>query len=170
MEWLFDICCKIMSSLGDFFGLSYKEICVIGNIHIQGGIWLLSALLPIIALIWMLWKQTSFGKFLYLLFAIGYGLGCSILLMMFVERYSFPITEGFDICVKDLRHIAKSYSTTYQAVNIYIFVIGWLLSVGWNIMIAKLILNNRIKWSFGAMIASTLSILVFTFAIVDFLF
>lgn len=168
MEWLFDICCRIMSGLGNLLGLSYEEICVIGNIHIQGGIWLLSALIPIIAL--MLHKHTSLTKNPYLIFAIGYGFIHSILFIMFCERYSFPITEGFDICVKDLRHIAKSYSTTYQAVNIYIFVIGWLLSVGWNIMIAKLILNNRIKWSFGAMIASTLSILVFTFAIVDFLF
>lgn len=170
MEWLFDICCKIMSSLGDFVGLSYKEICVIGNIHIQGGIWLLSALLPIIAMIWTLWKQTSFGKLLYLIFAIGYGLGCSILLMMFVERYSFPITEGFDICVNDLRFIAKAYNTTYQAINILIFVIAWLLSVGWNIMTTKLILKNRITLSFLTMIASSLLLLSFIFIVVSFFF
>ena len=89
---------------------------------------------------------------------------------MFCGRYSYPITEGFDVCVKDLRHIAKYYSTTYQAVNIYIFVIGWLLSVGWNILITKLILKDKIEWSFGAMLASSLVMLVITFIIVDFLF
>lgn len=170
MEWLFDICCRIMSSLGDFFGLSYKEICVIGNIHIQGGIWILSALLPITALIWMLWKQRSFGRFLYLIFAVGYGLGSSILLMMFVERYSFPIIEGFDICVNDLRFIAKVYNTTYQAINIFIFVIAWLLSLGWNIMTTKLILKNKITLSFLAMIASFLLLLFFIFTVVSLFF
>ena len=168
MEWLFDICCKIMSGLGDFLGLSYKEVCVIGNIHIQGGIWLLLAWIPTIVL--MRHKQTSLIKKLYLILALGYGLIHTMLFFMFCERYSFPITEGFDICVMDLRQIAKSNHTTYQAVNIYIFVIGWLLSVGWNIMITKLTLKNRILWSFITMIISTLSLLIFMFTIVDFLF
>ena len=159
-----------MSSLGDLLELSYKEICVIGNIHIQGGIWLLSALLPIISLMWMLWKKFSVGKILYLIFAIGYGLGCSILLMMFVERYSFPIIDGFDICVNDLRFIAKAYNTTYQAINIFIFVFAWLLSVGWNIMTTKLILKNRITLSFLTMIASYLLLLSFIFTVVSFFF
>ena len=168
MEWLFDTCCKIMSGLESLLGLSYKETCVIGNIHIQGGIWLLSAMIPVIVLIQH--KQTSLIKKPYLILAIGYGFIHSILFIMFCGRYSFPIMEGFDVCVKDLQHIAKNYSTTYQAVNIYIFVVGWLLSVGWNIMITKLILKDRIKWSFGAMLASSLAMLFITFTIFDFLF
>ena len=168
MEWLFDICCKIRSGLGSLLGLSYKEICVIGNIHIQGGIWLLSAMIPFIVL--MQHKQTSLIKKPYLILAIGYGFIHSILFIMFCGRYSFPIIEGFDVCVKDLQHIAKNYSTTYQAVNIYIFIVGWLLSVGWNIMITKLILKDKIKSSFIAMLASSLAMLFITFTIFDFLF
>ena len=168
MEWLFDICCKILSGLGSLLGLSYKEICVIGNIHIQGGIWLLSAMIPIIVL--MLRKQTSLIKKSYLMLAIGYGFIHSILFIMFCGRYSFPIIEGFDVCVKDLQHIAENYSTTYQAVNIYIFVVGWLLSVGWNIMITKLLLKDKIKSSFGTMLVSSLAMLFITFTLFDFLF
>lgn len=156
-----------MSGLGSLLGLSYKEICVIGNIHIQGGIWLLSAMIPVIVLIQH--KQTSLIKKPYLILAIGYGFIHSILFIMFCGRYSFPIMEGFDVCVKDLQHIAKNYSTTYQAVNIYIFVVGWLLSVGWNIMIAQ-ILKDKIKSSFVAMLASSLVMLFITFTIFDFLF
>ena len=168
MECLFDICCKIMSGLGSLLGLSYKEICVIGNIHIQGGIWLLSAMIPFIVL--MQHKQTSMIRKTYLILAIGYGFIHSILFIMFCGRYSFPIMEGFDVCVKDLQHIAKNYSTTYQALNIYIFVVGWLLSVGWNIMIAQLILKDKIKSSFVAMLASSLAMLFITFTIFNFLF
>jgi hypothetical protein len=141
---------------------------VIGNIHIQGGIWLLSAMIPFTVL--MQHKQTSLIMKPYLILAIGYGFIHSILFIMLCGRYSFPIIEGFDVCVKDLQHIAKNYSTTYQAINIYIFIVGWLLSVGWNIMITKLILKDRIKWSLGAMLASSLAMLFITFTIFDFLF
>ena len=125
-------------------------------------------MIPVIVLIQH--KQTYFIKKPYLILAIGYGFIHSILFIMFCGRYSFPIMEGFDVCVKDLQHIAKNYSTTYQAVNIYIFVVGWLLSVGWNIMIAKLILKDKIKSSFVAMLASSLVMLFITFTIFDFLF
>ena len=158
MEWLFDICCRIMSTLGNMIGLTYKEVCVIFNIHIQGGIWLLSALIPVIALTWKLRKQVSVCKILYLIFAVCYGLCCSVLLSMFIVRY-FPIAEGFDICVKDLRSIAKAYNTTYEAVNIFIFIIAWILSIGWNIMIAKLIQKNKITLSVLAMAASAITLL-----------
>ena len=160
MEWLFDICCRTMSSLGQFLGLSYKEVCVIFNVHVQGGIWVLSALTPVIALTWKLRKQISVCKILYLIFAMIYGVCCSYLLLTFITRY-FPITEGFDICVKDLRFIAKAYNTTYEAVNIFIFIIAWILSVGWNIMIAKLIQKDKITLSFLAMVASSITLLSF---------
>lgn len=44
MEWLFDTCCKVMSLLGSLLGLSYKEICVIFNIYVQGGMWFIDYL------------------------------------------------------------------------------------------------------------------------------
>ena len=138
MEWLFDLCCKIMSAIGEFLGFSYKEICVIGNIYVQGGLLLLSAWLPAIALIFH--KQTSHRKKLYL--AVGYGVICSILFILICVRYSFPITEGFDVCVNDLRWLARTLGTTYQVVNIYIFVIGWLISVGLNSLVISKIISK----------------------------
>ena len=95
MEWLFDLCCKIMSEIGESLGFSYKEICVIGNIYVQGGLWLLSAWLPVVTLIFH--KQPSYRKKLYL--AVGYGVICSILFILICVGYSFPLTEGFDVCV-----------------------------------------------------------------------
>ena len=120
----------------------------------------LSALTPIIALTWKLHKQVSVCKILYLIFAMIYGVCCSYLLLTLITRY-FPITEGFDICVKNLRFIAKAYNTTYEAVNIFIFIIAWILSIGWNIMIAKLIQKDKITLSFLAMVASSITLLSF---------
>ena len=89
MEYLFDLCCKIMSAIGEFLGFSYKGICVIGNIYVQGGLWLLSAWLPVVALIFH--KQLSYRNKIYL--AVGYGIICSILFILICVRYSFPYNQ-----------------------------------------------------------------------------
>ena len=102
----------------------------------------------------------AFVFVLYLIFAVCYGLCCSALLSIFIVRY-LPISEGFDVCVQDLRFLAKAYNTTYQVVNIFIFIIAWILSVGWNIMIGKLIQKDKITLSFLAMLASALTLLAF---------
>ena len=167
IEWLFDICCKVMSLLGNLMGLSYKEVCVIFNIYVQGGMWFITALAPIVALIWKLSKKGSVGKVLYLFFAILYALFCSYLLFVWVDIYTFPLNEGFDICLGYLECLAKVFSSTYEAVNIYVFVIGWIISVGWNLLITKLILNGKTALSFVAMVLSQISILTIIITIVD---
>lgn len=156
-----------MSLLGDLFGVSYKEICVIGNIYIQGGIWLLSALIPVVALIWMIWKRSSVGKILYWIYSMGYGLSCYMFLMIFFNKYSSPLEKAFDTCVKDLQNMAESFNTTYQAINIYIFVITWIVSIAWNLMIAKLILKDKIAWSFLAMVVASIPISLFFYTLFE---
>lgn len=170
MEWLFDICCKIMSSFGNLIGLSYKEVCVIFNVYVQGAVWLASALLPFIVLVWKLRKGAAVGKIPYLFFTTCYGVFCSFILIFCINRYSLPLNEGFDMCVNDLYFLAKVYSTTYEVVNIYIFVIGWIISIGWNILIAKLILNGKNAISLAAMLVSLISFIAIIITIVDFAF
>ena len=128
MEWMFDICCQIMSSLGHFFGLSYKEICVIGNIYIQGGIWVLSTIVLLIATI----KKKRKGVFS----AGTYTVFCIFIMSYFCIRYAPPLAEAFDKCVADLRTIADLFHTTYEVVNIVIFVILWLVFVIMNLVIS----------------------------------
>lgn len=115
-------------------------------------------------------QKGSVGKVLYLFFAISYGLFCSFILKIWVDRYTFPLNEGFDICVGDLECLAKVFSTTYEAVNIYVFVIGWIISVAWNLLITKLILNGKTALSFVAMVVSLISFLTIIITIVDWVF
>lgn len=169
MEWLFDICCKIMSSLGDMVGLTYKEICVIGNIYIQGGILVLSSFAPFIALIRMMRKKASIGKGLYLLPSIIYGMACCFLFLLVCIRYIFPLTEAFDKCVFDLNILSNFLNLSYEAVNILIFIILWGIAIAWNLFITKLILKDKIIGSFVAMIIAIgfiilIAILMFWYA------
>lgn len=169
MEWLFDICCKIMSSLGDLFGLSYKEICVIGNIYIQGGILVLSSFAPFIALIKMMIKKASIGKGLYLLPSIIYGMACCFLFLLVCIRYRFPLTEAFDKCVFDLNVVTNFIHVSYETINVLIFIVLWGIAVGWNFIITKLILKDKTLGSFVTMIIAIgfiiiMAILMFWYA------
>ena len=47
MEVLFDYCCQIMYALGNLLGLSYQEVCVIGNIYVQGALLVAAAAVPV---------------------------------------------------------------------------------------------------------------------------
>lgn len=169
MEWLYDICCKTLSWLGDFLGLSYKEISVIFNVYIQGGLWALSAITPFFALIKMLRTNSSIGKGLYLLPSIIYGMACSFLFLFVCVRYRFPLTEAFDKCVFDLNVVTNFIHVSYETINVLIFIVLWGIAVGWNLIIAKLILKDKIIGSFVAMIIAIgfivlMAILMFWYA------
>ena len=163
IDWLFDICCKIMSSLGHLLGLSYKEICVIGNIYIQGGILVLSSFAPFFALIKKMRTKASIGKGLYLLPSIIYGISCCFLFLLVCLRYIFPLTEAFDKCVFDLNILANILNISYEAVNILIFIVLWGIAIAWNLIIAKLILKDKIIGSFVTMIIAIVFIVLIGF-------
>ena len=163
IDWLFDICCKIMSSLGHLLGLSYKEICVIGNIYIQGGILVLSSFAPFFALIKKMRTKASTGKGLYLLPSIIYGISCCFLFLLVCLRYIFPLTETFDKCVFDLNILANFLNISYEAVNILIFIVLWGIAIAWNLIIAKLILKDKIIGSFVTMIIAIVFIVLIGF-------
>lgn len=144
MDWLFDMCSKFLSSLGGLLGFSYKEISVIFNIYIQGGILVLSSIAPFFALIKMVRTKAFIGKGLHLLSSLIYGITCCALFFLVCVRYKFPLTEAFDRCVLDLNILSNFLHVSYKAVNILIFIILWGIAIAWNLIVTKLILNENI--------------------------
>ena len=126
---LFQICCGIMYVVGCIFGLGYKEICVIGNVYIQGAIWALSAFLPFIAVALSLRQGVSLKQVALAILSFGYGSICSLIFLGFVWRYQPPLIPAFDLCVENLRAVARQFGTTYEVVNIIFFVVFWALSL-----------------------------------------
>ena len=108
MEVLFDYCCQIMYALGNLLGLSYREVCVIGNIYVQGALLVAAAAVPV----WFAFKQKSH----YALRAATCVnvLCCSALVLYFCFRYAPPLAASFDRCVEDLKSLAEAWHTTYE--------------------------------------------------------
>ena len=154
MEVLFDYCCQIMYALGNLLGLSYQEVCVIGNIYVQGALLVAASAVPV----WFAFKQKSH----YALKAVACVnvLCCSALVLYFCFRYAPPLAASFDRCVEDLKSLAEVWHTTYVVVNIVIFVLWWLASIFSNLLATIYIYEGKSRVSV-AMLLLHVSFIIF---------
>ncbi len=71
--------------------------------------------------------------------ALFYALMYLVGFVLMLRHYRLPFNRAFDRCVSDLQHIASIWHCSYYAVNIIIFVILFLLLIGFNILLAWLV-------------------------------
>lgn len=126
---LFMVCCGVMRLLGYILGLTYREVCVIGNIYLQGAIWAASSLLPLIVAIVAVVKKREIGRVITLFVSMLYSAVYWIILILLCRRYAPPLAPAFDRCVDDLFFTADLLGTTYEVVNIIFFVAFFGLSI-----------------------------------------
>lgn len=142
-ECFFGVCCTFLYLTGKSIGLTYKEICVIGNIYIESAICLLSGL-------WVTWaaiKRFLFNKAIIncvlMVFGIIYGMAYIIGELWICQHYAMPLDDAFDLCFHELCHLATDYNTTYNNVNYVIFILLFLIVTIGNILIVRLLDNRR---------------------------
>lgn len=136
-QGFFAACCGVMGAVGVAWGLTYKEICVIGNIYLEAGVCVLSAL-------WLTWSTIKVYRrnrtILHsLLMSAGllYGMINLFVFLLICSHYAMPMEKAFDLCYHELLILASDWHTTYNNVNYLIFIILFLvLSLG-NILAAK---------------------------------
>ena len=127
MNDLFDACCRLMEHVGKMLGCSYKEICVIGNLYLQGGVlWLLGLACAVDGFRLLRRADARFEKWIAVCGILD-GAVSSILFALLIRRYYGGGAAAFDRCVADLFWLARKSRTTYEVVNIWIFIIGFLL-------------------------------------------
>lgn len=125
----FASCCASMGIVGVAWGLTYKEIFVLVNIYLQGGICLLSAL-------WLTWnafraylsRKTIFDA---MLMAIGITVGGFYFaaFLWLCNHYAMPITDAYNLCYHEMKQLAREFHTTYNIVNYFIFILLFLTVV-----------------------------------------
>ncbi len=137
----FAICVLFLIALGKLCGLTYKQISVVFNLWIQGAVLVLSALAPSAAAVWqiahggsLLWVAALIPLLAYAALAV-YGF------VKMLKHYHLPFDHAFDLCVMDLQVLAHRWHSTYQMVNIIIFVVFYLLLIGLNLALANYILQ-----------------------------
>jgi len=137
----FILCAGFLLFLGKSLGLSYKHISVIFNLYLQGVILLLSGILPMVCSIY----ELSHAYIYSWLIMIGCTSYASIYVVAFVgllKHYHLPMDYAFDLCVKDLQAVSKSWGISYHAVNLIIFIWWWIALVGMNVLVSYSMLRK----------------------------
>jgi len=133
INWLFKICVNFLNWLGSVTGFSYVEISVIFNLWIQAGILVVSALVPFMLSLSQYFRNS--GNFTTTVLT-GTLLGMySAIFVWVICHYSTNMKYAFELCVNDLLHLARLCHTSYNMVNIIIFVVGWILAFAVNVFI-----------------------------------
>ena len=137
----FGLCVLFLLLLGKLFGLTYKQISVVFNLWVQGVVLALSGLAPLGVAIYKMKESFSIGwLFLTILFGC-YGIVYVYAFIKMLHHYRLPFNTAFDLCVDDLQSLARKWHTTYQMVNLLIFVLFYLLLMGLNIFICYYLIS-----------------------------
>ena len=138
----FGLCVLFLRLLGMLFGLTYKEISVVFNLWVQGAILALSGLAPFGATIYKGMESFSMGWLVLAIVLALYGLVYVYGFIRMLQYYHLPFDDAFGLCVKDLQWLAMKWHSTYQMVNIIIFVLLFLALLGLNILICYYLLSH----------------------------
>ena len=137
----FGVCVLFLLLLGKLFGLTYKQISVVFNLWLQGDVLALSGLAPAGVTIYKIWESFSVNRLLLTIILTLYGIVHVYGFIRMLQHYQLPFDDAFDLCVEDLVWLAKKWHTTYQMVNIIIFVILYLILLGLNLYLGIVLLH-----------------------------
>lgn len=141
---LFGGCCGIMAATGWILGLSYIEFCVIGNIWVPGiALILAGGYLSIVSSKALVSRNTSAWKKVVAVFSFVAGAAEIFATLLILKHYIGTMNYAFYQCVEDLRYLASIAGTTYEAVNIYIYVFLFVGIVSFDIITGKWINSNK---------------------------
>ena len=138
----FGLCVLFLLLLGKILGLTYKQISVVFNLWLQGVILALSGLAPFGVAIYKLIESFSVSWMIITIILACYGLVYLYAFLKMLQHYHLPFDDAFDLCVRDLKWYAKKWHTTYYIVNLLIFVLFYLILLGFNAYICNYLISR----------------------------
>ena len=131
----FGLCVLFLLLLGKLFGLTYKQISVVFNLWVQGAVLMLSGMAPFGIAIYKMLESFSIGWLLLTIILALYGAAYLYAFMKMLHHYHLPFDAAFDLCVDDLKRIAVRWHTTYEMVNLLIFILFYLVLLCLNVLL-----------------------------------
>ena len=137
----FGLCVLFLLLLGKLLGLTYKQISVVFNLWVQGAVLALSGLAPFGIVVYKMTESFSTGWLVLSFILALYGTAYVFAFIIMVQHSRLPFDDAFNRCVWDLQKVAQKWHTTYQMVNLIIFVVLFLLLLSLNIAGGYLLLR-----------------------------
>ena len=145
-QCFFGSCCASMGIAGFAWGLTYKEICVIGNLYMQSGIFLFT----VAYLIWVTYKRYRVKKTIpnmcVLIAGLIYLVATFVGFCWVLYHYPLPLESSYDKCYHELVNLTHTYGISYNDVNYLIFIVFYLVLVMTNLLLAGLLQPKEIKY------------------------
>ena len=138
----FGLCVLFLLLLGKLFGLTYKQISVVFSLWVEGAVLALSGLAPFGIAVYKMMESFSMWWLLLSVALLIYGIAYVYSFVKMLQHYHLPFNDAFDLCVRDLQWLAKKWHTTYQIVNLLIFVLFYLILLGINIFICNYLISH----------------------------
>ncbi len=136
---LFGGCCAFMSITGWVMGLTYTEICVIGNIWIPAA----SLLATAGYLICVSLRKRGSCLAALRIFPVVFGIAQIFVVLWFLCRYALSFKDAFQKTVDDLNYIASVFHTTYEAVNIVVWVFVIVILLAANVLLTRRLARTK---------------------------
>ena len=137
----FGLCVLFLLLLGKLCGLTYKQISVVFNLWLQGVVLMLSGLAPFGIAVYKMMGAFSLWWLLLSAVLLIYGFAYVYAFIKILQYYHLPFNAAFDLCVDDLQRLAAKWNTTYQIVNLLIFILFYLILLGLNILISYYLMS-----------------------------
>ena len=113
----------------------HKQISVVFNLWVQGAVLMLSGMAPFGIAIYKMLESFSMGWLLLTIILALYGAAYLYAFMKMLHHYHLPFDAAFDLCVDDLKRIAVRWHTTYEMVNLLIFILFYLVLLCLNVLL-----------------------------------
>jgi hypothetical protein len=102
---------------------------------VQGAVLMLSGMAPFGIAIYKMLESFSMGWLLLTIILALYGAAYLYAFMKMLHHYHLPFDAAFDLCVDDLKRIAVRWHTTYEMVNLLIFILFYLVLLCLNVLL-----------------------------------
>lgn len=141
IDTLFKFCCGVMEVMAVLTGYTYKDINTICFIYLQPAILTFTAALPMLLMIYKLWKQRTPKRFAITAGTVVWFLPFAFGTLKLWNHYEGSMTEAFDKAVLDLHWLGNATGLGYEMVNILLFIVAFLFFFLLNIFLFTFLRN-----------------------------
>ena len=139
-RYLFKLCTYFLCGIGRCFRFSYEKISVIFNLYLQGGVLVLTGVLPFFASCAAVIANPSLLNFATAIAMLGYATLYVTGFFLLLQRYPPRWFDSFDLCVKDLLKLCQLLHLSYMKLNLVIFVVWWIALIVVNLLLSYTLL------------------------------
>lgn len=123
-------------------GHTYEEVNSIAFLYIQPAILLLTAALPMLLMIYKLWRQRTPKRFALTTATVLWFLPFAFGALKLWQHYDMSLQEAFELAYKDLAWLGEVTGLGYKMVNLLLFIVVFLFLFLFNIFIYTLLRNT----------------------------